>query len=56
MQIYNPRQYDFHAIRPAMQGYVDRKILAGVSTAILHENHLVYHDCVAGPIRNSKLP
>ena len=38
--------YDFSAIRPAMQRYVDQDILAGVSSAVLVGGDLVHLDCV----------
>lgn len=38
--------YDFSAIRPAMQRYVDKQILAGVSSAVLSGRDLVHLDCV----------
>lgn len=38
--------YDFSAIRPAMQRYVDQEILAGVSSAVLVGGDLVHLDCV----------
>ena len=38
--------HDFGAIRPAMQAYVDKQILAGVSSAILLGQDLVHLDCV----------
>ncbi|MFC3176216.1 serine hydrolase domain-containing protein [Undibacterium amnicola] len=37
-----PNHYDFSAIAPAMQSYVDRKILSGVSSAILSGQDLVH--------------
>ncbi len=37
-----PNHYDFSAIEPAMQSYVDRKILSGVSSAILSGQDLVH--------------
>ncbi|MBR7746015.1 serine hydrolase domain-containing protein [Undibacterium baiyunense] len=40
--IISPSQYDFSAIAPAMQTYVDRKILSGVSSAILSGQDLVH--------------
>jgi CubicO group peptidase (beta-lactamase class C family) len=40
--IITPSQYDFGAIAPAMQTYVDRKILSGVSSAILSGQDLVH--------------
>lgn len=42
----SPSSYDFSAIRPAMQNYVDKQILAGVSSAILHGQDLLYLDCL----------
>ena len=45
MQIVS-NHYDFSPIRTAMQGYVDKQILAGVSSAILLGRDLVYLDCV----------
>ena len=39
-------QFDFSAIRPAMQRYVDKQILAGVSSAVLVGRDLVHLDCV----------
>ncbi|MCX7218295.1 MAG: serine hydrolase [Burkholderiales bacterium] len=41
-----PSNHDFSVIRPAMQSYVDRQILAGVSSAILHGQELLYQDSV----------
>lgn len=38
--------HDFGAIRPAMQAYVDKQILAGVSSAVLLGQDLVHLDCV----------
>lgn len=38
--------FNFSPIRPAMQRYVDQGILAGVSSALLHGQELVYQDCV----------
>lgn len=38
--------FDFSPIRPAMQRYVDQQILAGVSSALLVGQDLVYQDCV----------
>lgn len=40
--IITPSHYDFSAIAPAMQTYVDRKILSGVSSAILSGQDLVH--------------
>lgn len=40
--IIKPSHYDFSAIAPAMQTYVDRKILSGVSSAILSGQDLVH--------------
>ena len=40
--IITPSHYDFSAIAPAMQTYVDRKILSGVSSAILAGQDLVH--------------
>ncbi|MBR7800698.1 serine hydrolase domain-containing protein [Undibacterium fentianense] len=40
--IVTPSAFNFKTIAPAMQSYVDRKILAGVSSAILHGQDLVY--------------
>lgn len=37
-----PSRFDFSAIAPAMQSYVDRKILSGVSSAVLHGQDLVH--------------
>lgn len=42
--VQNP--YDFSPIRSAMQGYVDKQILAGVSSAVLLGCDLVHLDCV----------
>jgi CubicO group peptidase (beta-lactamase class C family) len=42
--VQNP--YDFSPVRLAMQGYVDKQILAGVSTAVLVGSDLVHLDCV----------
>ena len=36
------KPFDFSAIAPAMQSYVDRKILSGVSSAVLHGQDLVH--------------
>jgi CubicO group peptidase (beta-lactamase class C family) len=40
--IITPSHHDFSAIAPAMQSYVDRKILSGVSSAILSGQDLVH--------------
>ena len=45
MQIVSSR-YDFNPIRKAMQKYVDKQILAGVSSAVLLGRDLVHLDCV----------
>ncbi|MFZ6748751.1 serine hydrolase domain-containing protein [Undibacterium sp. Ren11W] len=42
----SPSSHDFSVIRPALQSYVDRQILAGVSSAILHGQELLYLDCL----------
>ncbi len=39
------RSFDFSAIAPAMQSYVDRRILAGVSSAVLSGQNLVHRHC-----------
>jgi CubicO group peptidase (beta-lactamase class C family) len=39
-------QYDFGPVRSAMQAYVDKEILAGVSTAVLKGSELIHLDCV----------
>ena len=36
-----PNSFDFSTIPPALQSYVDRKILSGVSSAVLHGQDLV---------------
>lgn len=41
MQIV-PTRFDFSAIAPAMQAYVDKKILSGVSSALLYGQDLVH--------------
>jgi CubicO group peptidase (beta-lactamase class C family) len=41
-----PNQYNFSAAHAAMQSYVDRKILAGVSSAVLVGRDLVDLNCV----------
>ncbi len=41
-----PSRFDFSAIAPAMQRYVDRKILSGVSSAVLHGQDLVHFETV----------
>lgn len=41
-----PSRFDFSAIAPAMQSYVDKKILSGVSSAILHGQDLVHSQVV----------
>lgn len=41
--IITPNSFDFSAIAPAMQSYVDRQILSGVSSAVLHGQDLVHH-------------
>ncbi|WP_339938812.1 serine hydrolase domain-containing protein [Undibacterium luofuense] len=38
-------QYDFGEVNSAMQKYVDRQIIAGVSTAVLHGQELVHLHC-----------
>lgn len=38
----HPNSFDFSAIPPALQSYVDRKILSGVSSAVLHGQELVH--------------
>ncbi|MFZ6818755.1 serine hydrolase domain-containing protein [Undibacterium sp. Ji22W] len=40
--IITPNHHDFSAIAPAMQSYVDRKILSGVSSAILSGQDVVH--------------
>lgn len=45
MQLVQNR-YHFSPIRKAMQAYVDKEILAGVSSAVLRGRDLVYLDCV----------
>ena len=45
MQIVQNR-YNFSPIRKAMQAYVDKEILAGVSSAVLLGRDLVHLDCV----------
>jgi CubicO group peptidase (beta-lactamase class C family) len=39
-------RYDFSPIRKTMQGFVDKQILAGVSSAVLLGRDLVHLDCV----------
>ena len=45
MQLVQNR-YHFSPIRKAMQAFVDKEILAGVSSAVLRGRDLVYLDCV----------
>jgi CubicO group peptidase (beta-lactamase class C family) len=40
--IITPNTFDFSAIAPAMQSYVDRQILSGVSSAVLYKQDLVH--------------
>ncbi len=51
-----PSSYDFGAVRAAMQSYVDRDLLPGVSWAILHGRDLVDVSCVGWADREAKIP
>lgn len=51
-----PSRFDFSAIAPAMQRYVDRKILSGVSSAILHGQDLVHSQTVGWADIENQIP
>ena len=51
-----PSRFDFSAIAPAMQRYVDRKILSGVSSAILHGQDLVHSQAVGWADIENQIP
>jgi CubicO group peptidase (beta-lactamase class C family) len=51
-----PGRHDFSVIRPAMQNYVDRQILAGVSSAILHGQELLYLDSLGYADIENQIP
>ncbi len=46
--------YDFSAVNAAMQKYVDRQILSGVSTAVLVGRELVHQHCTGWADRESQ--
>lgn len=48
--------FDFSAIRPAMQAYVDQQILAGISSALLLGQDQVYQDCVGWADLEQQIP
>ncbi|MCH8618097.1 serine hydrolase domain-containing protein [Undibacterium sp. TS12] len=48
--------YDFSAVNAAMQKYVDREILSGVSTAVLVGRELVHSHCTGWADRESRTP
>ena len=48
--------YDFGAVRAAMQTYVDRELLSGVSWAVLQGRDLVDVNCVGWADREAKTP
>ena len=48
--------YDFSAVNAAMQKYVDRQILSGVSTAVLVGRELVHQHCTGWADRESQTP
>lgn len=52
----SPHSFDFSAIAPAMQSYVDRKILSGVSSAVLHGQDLVHFDTVGWADIENQIP
>ena len=51
----NKDRYDFSALRAAMQRYVDREILPGVSYAVLEGRDIVGTGCVGWADRESKI-
>ena len=55
MQI-TTKHFDFTSIAPAMQSYVDRKILSGVSSAVLHGQDLVHLDTVGWADIENQIP
>lgn len=56
MQVLHVKKtsYDFGAVRAAMQSYVDRDLLSGVSWAVLHGRDLVDVNCVGWADREAK--
>jgi CubicO group peptidase (beta-lactamase class C family) len=54
--IIKPSHYDFSAIAPAMQSYVDRKILSGVSSAVLHGQDLVHFQAAGWADIENQIP
>ncbi|MFA9273828.1 MAG: serine hydrolase domain-containing protein [Candidatus Aquirickettsiella gammari] len=54
--IITPSHHDFSAIAPAMQSYVDRKILSGVSAAILSGQDLVYFQAAGWADIENQIP
>lgn len=54
--IITPSHYNFSAIAPAMQSYVDRKILAGVSSAILQGQDLVHFQAAGWADIENQIP
>ena len=48
--------YDFSAVDAAMQKYVDRQILSGVSIAVLRGRELVHQQCTGWADRESQTP
>ncbi len=50
------KHFDFTSIAPAMQSYVDRKILSGVSSAVLHGQDLVHLDTVGWADIENQIP
>ncbi|MFZ6799098.1 serine hydrolase domain-containing protein [Undibacterium sp. Di24W] len=54
--IITPSHYDFSAIAPAMQSYVDRKILSGVSSAVLHGQDLVHFQAAGWADIENQIP
>ena len=51
-----PTSYDFGAVRAAMQSYVDRDLLSGVSWAVLQGRDLVDVNCVGWADRETRTP
>ena len=50
------REYDFSAARAAMQRYVDRELLAGISHAVLRGRTLVEVACAGWADRERRVP
>lgn len=51
-----PTHHDFSAVRAAMQRYVDRDLLAGVSWAVLQGRRLIDVNCVGWADRETRTP